>query len=48
MFFADDLAYWVGDTPAISDIPPGTMFGVSLADLGGTSIDAPPVITGQL
>ena len=48
MFFADDLAYWVGDTPAISDIPPGTLFGVSLADLGNTSIDAPPVITGQL
>lgn len=48
MFFADDLAYWVGDTPAISDIPPGTLFGVSLVDLGNTSIDAPPVITGQL
>jgi anti-sigma-K factor RskA len=48
MFFADDLAYWVGDTPAISDVPPGTTFGVSLADLGNTSIDAPPVITGQL
>jgi hypothetical protein len=48
MFFADDLAYWVGDTPAISDVPPGTTFGVSLAELGNTSIDAPPVITGQL
>jgi hypothetical protein len=48
MFFADDLAYWVGDTPAISEAGPGTTFGVSLADLGSTSIDAPPVITGQL
>jgi hypothetical protein len=48
MFFADDLAYWVGDTPAISDVPPGTVFGVSLAELGNSSIDAPPVITGQL
>jgi hypothetical protein len=48
MFFADDLAYWVGDTPAISEAGPGTTFGVSLADLGTTSIDAPPVITGQL
>ena len=48
MFFADDLAYWVGDTPAISDVPPGTTFGVSLAELGSPSIDAPPVITGQL
>ncbi|HUP54174.1 MAG TPA: anti-sigma factor [Methylomirabilota bacterium] len=48
MFFADDLAYWVGDTPAVSGIPQGTTFGVSLAELGGASIDAPPVITGQL
>jgi hypothetical protein len=48
MFFADDLAFWVGDTPAISEIPPGTLFGVSVVDLGNTSIDAPPVITGQL
>jgi hypothetical protein len=48
MFFADDLAYWVGDTPAISEAGPGTTFGVSLADLGNTSIDAAPVITGQL
>ena len=48
MFFADDLAYWVGDTPAISEAGPGTTFGVSLGDLGTTSIDAPPVITGQL
>jgi anti-sigma factor RsiW len=48
MFFADDLAYWVGDTPAISDAGPGTTFGVSLGEVGDTSIDAPPVITGQL
>jgi hypothetical protein len=48
MFFADDLAYWVGDTPAISDAPPGTTFGVSLVDPESPSIDAPPVISGQL
>jgi hypothetical protein len=48
MFFADDLAYWVGNVAAIRDAGPGTTFGVSLADLQGTFIDAPPVITGQL
>lgn len=48
MFFADDLAYWVGDVQAISDVPPGTTFGVSLADLQGTLLDAPPVIVGKL
>ena len=48
MFFADDLAYWAGETPAISDAGPGTTFGVSLTDLDGASIDAPPVISGQL
>ena len=48
MFFADDLAYWVGDTPAVSDAAPGTTFGVSLADLDSPSLDAPPVIAGEL
>jgi hypothetical protein len=48
MFFADDLAYWVGDTPAVSAVGPGTTFGVSLADVGGPSLEADPVIVGQL
>src|SRR5690349_4971222 len=48
MFFADDLAYWVGDTPEVSAIPDGTQFGVSLSDVGRTSLDADPVILGQL
>jgi hypothetical protein len=48
MFFADDLAYWVGDTPEVSAIPEGTQFGVSLSDVGRTSLDADPVILGQL
>lgn len=48
MYFADDLAYWVGDTPAISEAQPGTTFGVSLADLDGTALDAPPVLAGDL
>ena len=48
MFFGDDLAFWVGDTPAVSSVGPGTTFGVSLADLDSTAIDAPPVIVGEL
>ena len=48
MFFADDLAFWVGDTPAVSGVKPGTTFGVSLADLDNPVLDAPPVIVGEL
>jgi hypothetical protein len=48
MFFGDDLAFWVGDTPAVSEVGPGTTFGVSLADLDSPAIDAPPVIAGEL
>lgn len=48
MFFADELAYWVGDTPEVSEIPDGTQFGVSLSDVGRMSLDAEPVIVGEL
>jgi len=48
MFFAEDLAYWVGDTPSISGVGRGTLFGVSLAELDGALVDGPPVISGQL
>lgn len=48
MFFADELAFWVGDTPEVSDLPDGTTFGVSLADVGAPSLDAEPVISGEL
>ena len=48
MFFANELAYWVGDTPEVSSIPDGTEFGVSLSDVGRTSLDADPVIVGEL
>jgi hypothetical protein len=48
MFFGDDLAFWVGDTPAVSDLPAGTTFGVSLVDVGSPSLEADPVIVGEL
>jgi hypothetical protein len=48
MFFADELAFWVGDTPEVSDLPPGTVFGVSPTAIGSPSLEADPVIRGQL
>ncbi len=48
MFYADDLAFWVGETPAVSDLPEGTTFGVSLTDVGGGSLDADPILSGEL
>jgi len=47
MFFAGDLAFWVGDTPAVATLGDGVTFGVSLAEVGGSSLDAEPVIVGQ-
>jgi hypothetical protein len=48
MFFSDELAYWVGQSPAISDVPSGSTFGVSLTEVGGATPSASPVISGQL
>jgi hypothetical protein len=48
MFFADDLAYWVGDTPAVGSLPGDVTFGVSLVDIDGGALDAEPVIRGDL
>ena len=48
MFFAGDLAFWVGETPAVSGAPDGTAFGVSLTDVASPSLDADPVILGEL
>ena len=48
MFFAGDLAFWVGETPAVSHAPDGTAFGVSLTDVGSPSLEADPVILGKL
>ena len=48
MFFADELAFWVGETPEVSDLPPGTVFGVSPAAVGSPSLDADPVLRSEL
>ncbi len=48
MFFAGALAYWIGDVAALQDVTGDATFGVSLVDIGGPSLDAPPVISGGL
>jgi hypothetical protein len=48
MFFADDLAFWVGDTPAVATISDGATFGVSLTSVESPSLDADPIIVGEL
>lgn len=48
MFFADELAFWVGETPEVADLPAGATFGVSPTAVGSPSLEADPVIRGQL
>jgi Anti-sigma-K factor rskA len=48
MFFAGDLAFWVGATPGVETAAPGTTFGVSLTEVGGASLASDPVIAGDL
>lgn len=48
MSFAEDLAYWVGDTPAVGSLPGDVTFGVSLVDPDDGVLDAEPVVIGEL
>ncbi|MEZ0239532.1 MAG: anti-sigma factor [Chloroflexota bacterium] len=48
MFFADDLAFWAGDTPEVASVSDGTTFGVSLTEVDAPSLDGDPIIVGQL
>jgi len=48
MFFAGDVAYWIGDVTTIWSVPNGSRFGVSLTVVGGTTPDREPVIAGTL
>ena len=49
MFFADDLAFWVGDTPEVSDLPGrDARSACHSSDVGRPSLDADPVIVGEL
>jgi hypothetical protein len=48
MFFNEDLAFWVGPSPAISGLSTGATFGVSLVDAAGSAVDTDPVLLGEL
>ncbi|MFL5779527.1 MAG: anti-sigma factor domain-containing protein [Chloroflexota bacterium] len=47
MFFADDLAYWVGPAPAAAGLAPGGRFGVSLVDPASGGSGSQPVLLGS-
>ncbi len=40
------LAYWVGPVPGLDNLPAGTPFGVSLAQVNGPITSADPVLSG--
>jgi hypothetical protein len=48
MYFADELAFWVGVTPGVAAAAPGTTFGVSLTESDGSGPQTDPVIAGEL
>lgn len=48
MFFNQDLAFWVGPSPAIAGVSNGATFGVSLVDAAGPAVDGDPVLLGEL
>ena len=48
MFFNQDLAFWVGPSPAIAGLSTGATFGVSLVDAAGSAVDTDPVLLGEL
>jgi hypothetical protein len=48
MFFADELAFWAGETPEVASVDDGTTFGVSLTEVDAPSLDGDPVIVGEL
>ncbi len=47
MYWGGDIASWAGPAAGLADLPPGTVFGVSLGPAGGGT-DATPVLTGRL
>jgi hypothetical protein len=48
MFFSQDLAYWAGESDAVSGLTTGATFGVSLVKIGGDSVSSEPVLLGTL
>ena len=48
MFFAGDVAFWVGPVAGLGSVGEGTRFGVTLVPAGATTVDGEPVLEGTL
>jgi len=48
MFFGGDVAYWVGPVDELTEVGPGTRFGVSLVPAEGDSLAGDPILLGEL
>lgn len=46
MFFGGGVAYWVGPVDALSEVRPGTLFGITLVEPNGPSLANDPVLLG--
>lgn len=46
MFFAGEVAFWVGEVPTLGAADDATGFGVTLVAAGGESVDGDPVLQG--
>lgn len=48
MYFADDLAFWVGEVAEVRGLSGDATFGVTLVDTGGPVLDGAPILSGEL
>jgi hypothetical protein len=48
MYISEGVAYWVGDSDALANVPAGSVFGVSAADSASSSPGSAPVLSGTL
>ena len=46
MFFGGGVAYWVGPVDALSEVRPGTLFGITLVEPNRPSLANDPVLLG--
>jgi hypothetical protein len=48
MFFAGEVAFWVGEAKALAGAGDGVRFGVTLVPIAGESVDGDPILEGGL
>lgn len=48
MFFAGDVAFWVGDVETLDDVGKAARFGVTLVPAAGDSVEGDPVLEGSV